>query len=67
MSYNQEIVWDLFDNYARAADVLGIDREYRDKIAAMRDKLSVPVRRQLGAIAGMANREDQFQRTGYAQ
>jgi alpha-L-fucosidase 2 len=42
VSYNQEIVWDLFDNYVRAADVLGIDREYRDKIAAMRDKLLAP-------------------------
>jgi alpha-L-fucosidase 2 len=42
VSYNQEIVWDLFDNYARAADALGIDRDYRDKIAAMRDKLLTP-------------------------
>jgi alpha-L-fucosidase 2 len=39
--YNQQIVWDLFDNYVSACDVLGIDREYRDKIAAMRDKLAV--------------------------
>jgi alpha-L-fucosidase 2 len=42
VSYNQEIVWDLFDNYTRAADALGIDRDYRDKIAAMRDKLLTP-------------------------
>jgi alpha-L-fucosidase 2 len=42
VSYNQEIVWDLFDNYTRAADALGIDREYRDKIAALRDKLATP-------------------------
>jgi alpha-L-fucosidase 2 len=42
VSYNQEIVWDLFDNYVRAADALGIDGEYRDKIAAMRDKLLAP-------------------------
>jgi alpha-L-fucosidase 2 len=42
VSYNQEIVWDLFDNYTRAADKLGLDREYRDKIAAMRDKLLTP-------------------------
>ncbi len=42
VSYNQEIVWDLFDNYTRAADALGTDREYRDKIAAMRDKLLTP-------------------------
>jgi alpha-L-fucosidase 2 len=42
VSYNQEIVWDLFDNYVHAADALGTDREYRDKIAAMRDKLLTP-------------------------
>jgi alpha-L-fucosidase 2 len=42
VSYNQEIVWDLFDNYVHAADALKIDREYRDKIASLRDKLAVP-------------------------
>jgi alpha-L-fucosidase 2 len=42
VSYNQEIVWDLFDNYVRAADALGTDRQYRDKIAALRDKLLTP-------------------------
>ncbi|MDR0532367.1 MAG: glycoside hydrolase family 95 protein [Verrucomicrobiales bacterium] len=41
VAYNQQIVWDLFDNYVSACDVLGADREYRDKIAAMRDKLVV--------------------------
>jgi alpha-L-fucosidase 2 len=42
VSYNQEIVWDLFDNYVHASDVLGVDKKYRDKVAAMRDKLVVP-------------------------
>ncbi len=42
VSYNQEIVWDLFNNYVQACDVLGVDKEYRDKIAAMRDKLVTP-------------------------
>jgi len=41
-SYNQEIVWDLFTNYVRAADALGIDKEYRNKVAAMRDHLVTP-------------------------
>ena len=41
-SYNQEIVWDLFTNYIEAADVLGIDKDYRDQIAAMREKLVTP-------------------------
>ena len=42
VTYDQMIVWDLFTNYIEAADVLGIDQEYRDKVAAMRDKLVGP-------------------------
>ena len=42
VSYNQEIVWDLFNNYVDAADALGIDKDYRNRIAALRDKLVVP-------------------------
>jgi alpha-L-fucosidase 2 len=42
VSYAQEIVWDLFDNYVDACDALGMDRDYRDKIAGMRDKLATP-------------------------
>jgi alpha-L-fucosidase 2 len=42
VSYSQEIVWDLFTHYVQAADVLGVDKEYRDQIAAMRDKLVTP-------------------------
>jgi len=42
VSYNQEIVWDLFNNYVQAADALGLDREYRTKVAGMRDALVVP-------------------------
>ena len=42
MSYSQEIVWDLFNNYVEAADALGVDKDYRDKIAAMRDQLATP-------------------------
>ncbi len=42
VSYSQEIVWDLFNNYVEAADALGIDKSYRDKIAAMRDHLATP-------------------------
>jgi len=42
VSYNQEIVWDLFNNYVQAADALGVDKEYRNKVAGMRDALVVP-------------------------
>ena len=42
VSYSQEIVWDLFNNYVGAADALDVDKDYRDKIAAMRDRLVTP-------------------------
>ncbi|MDP9173193.1 MAG: glycoside hydrolase N-terminal domain-containing protein [Planctomycetota bacterium] len=42
VTYDQEIIWDLFNNTIAAADALGNDKEYRDKIAAMRDKLVKP-------------------------
>ena len=53
MSYDQEIVWDLFTNYVEAADALGIDKDYRDKIADLRDKLVGPQDRPLGPAPGM--------------
>ena len=42
VTYDQEIIYDLFTNYIAAADVLKIDGAYRDKIAALRDKLLKP-------------------------
>jgi len=42
VSYNQEIVWDLFNNYVQASDILGTDRVYRDAVAGLRDKLVTP-------------------------
>ncbi|HEU6449567.1 MAG TPA: glycoside hydrolase family 95 protein [Verrucomicrobiae bacterium] len=42
VSYSQEIVWSLFDHYVKAADALGVDKAYRDKIAGMRDRLATP-------------------------
>jgi alpha-L-fucosidase 2 len=42
VSYSQEIVWDLFNNYVQAGDALGVDADYCKKIAAMRDRLATP-------------------------
>ena len=42
VNYSQEIVWDLFNNYVQAADELGVDSDYRDKVAALRDHLATP-------------------------
>jgi alpha-L-fucosidase 2 len=42
VSYDQELIWDLFDNTVHAADALGVDKEYRDHIAELRDHLATP-------------------------
>ena len=42
VSYCQQIVWDLFNNYVAASEALGADTAYRAKIAAMRDKFVGP-------------------------
>jgi alpha-L-fucosidase 2 len=42
VTYDQEIVYDLFTNYIATADVLGIDKDYRDHVADMREHLLKP-------------------------
>jgi alpha-L-fucosidase 2 len=42
VTYDQEIVWDLFTNFIEASRILNADAEYRDKIIVMRDKLVTP-------------------------
>jgi alpha-L-fucosidase 2 len=42
VSYSQEIVWNLFNNYVAAAEALDVDRDYREKIATLRDRLATP-------------------------
>jgi len=42
VSYDQQIVYDLFTNYMEAADSLKIDADYRSHIAKLRDGLLKP-------------------------
>lgn len=42
VTYDQEIVYDLFTNYIEAADALHIDKTYRDHVADMREHLLKP-------------------------
>lgn len=42
VTYDQEIVYDLFTNYIAAADTLHIDKAYRDHVADMREHLLKP-------------------------
>ncbi|MCX6996883.1 MAG: glycoside hydrolase N-terminal domain-containing protein [Kiritimatiellaeota bacterium] len=59
VSYNQEICWDLFNNYVAASEALGVDADYRKKIAAMRDQLLVPKIGKWGQLQEwMTDRDD---------
>jgi alpha-L-fucosidase 2 len=59
VSYSQEIVWDLFNNYVQAADALKIDKNYRNQIASLRDKLVVPKIGKWGQLQEwMVDRDD---------
>jgi len=42
VSYDQEIVWDVFTNYIEAAEAVGLDEDYRRKVTALRSRLWVP-------------------------
>jgi alpha-L-fucosidase 2 len=42
VTYDQAIIYDLFTNYIESADILGIDKTYRDHVADMREHLLKP-------------------------
>jgi alpha-L-fucosidase 2 len=42
VTYDQMIIYDLFTNTIEAADVLGDDKEFRDRLVGLRDKLLKP-------------------------
>lgn len=42
ISYSQEIVWEFLNDYVKAADILGVDKEFRDSMAQKRDRLLWP-------------------------
>ena len=42
VSYDQQIIWDLFSNTLEASKELGVDEDYRKKLSGMRDKLVGP-------------------------
>ena len=59
VSYNQQIVWDLFNNYVSASTVLDVDADYRQKISAMRDQLLGPEIGKWGQLQEwMVDRDD---------
>ena len=59
VSHDQQLIWDLFNNTVEAADALGVDREFRDIIAAKRDKLLGPKVGKWGQLQEwMVDRDD---------
>jgi alpha-L-fucosidase 2 len=42
VTYDQEIIWDLFTNYIEASGILGLDPDYRKTVISLRDKLLKP-------------------------
>ena len=42
VSYDQQLVWDVFTNFIEAADILRLDKEFRDQVARMRQRLLGP-------------------------
>jgi alpha-L-fucosidase 2 len=59
VSHDQQLVWDLFNNTVEAADALAIDREFRDLLAAKRDRLLGPKIGKWGQLQEwMVDRDD---------
>jgi alpha-L-fucosidase 2 len=59
VSFDQELVWDLFTNTIEASQALGVDPGYRLKLTAMRDKLLVPKIGKWGQLQEwMVDRDD---------
>lgn len=59
VSYNQQIVWDLFNNTIEAGQALNIDGAYRAKLMQMRDRLVGPKIGKWGQLQEwMTDRDD---------
>ncbi|MEI8376473.1 MAG: glycoside hydrolase N-terminal domain-containing protein [Planctomycetota bacterium] len=58
VTYDQEIVWDLFTNYIEASQALGLDAEYREKVVAMRERLLKPKIGRWGQLMEWATDRD---------
>jgi alpha-L-fucosidase 2 len=59
VSFDQELVWDVFNNYVAASKDLNVDADYRAKIQGMRDKLLVPKIGKWGQLQEwMVDRDD---------
>jgi len=59
VSFDQQLVWDLFTNYIEASQVLGVDEEFRKKVASMKEHLLEPKIGKWGQLQEwMVDRDD---------
>ena len=59
VSFDQQLVWDLFTNYLEASEALGVDEPFRKKVAAMRSRLLGPQIGRWGQLQEwMVDRDD---------
>jgi alpha-L-fucosidase 2 len=59
VSHDQQLIWDLFTNSIEAADVLGVDKDFRNTLTAKRAKLLGPKIGRWGQLQEwMVDRDD---------
>jgi len=59
VSFDQQLVWDLFTNYIEASEALGVDGPFREKVASMRKRLLGPQIGKWGQLQEwMVDRDD---------
>jgi alpha-L-fucosidase 2 len=59
VSFDQQLIWDLFTNYMEASEILGVDHEFRARVASMRDRLLGPKIGRWGQLQEwMVDRDD---------
>ncbi len=59
VSFDQQLVWDLFTNFIEASEALGVDEPFRQKISSMRERLLGPQIGRWGQLQEwMADRDD---------
>ncbi len=59
VSFDQQLCWDLLSNFIRASEILGVDKEEREKAVKMRDSLLGPQIGKWGQLQEwMVDRDD---------
>jgi len=59
VSFDQQLVWDLFTNYIESSEALGVDEAFREKVASMRECLLGPKIGKWGQLQEwMVDRDD---------